>query len=239
MTDLHSEIRNPKSQIALVVFDLGRVLLRISDDWDHAARLAGLPGLSGMTGDLSTKATRATAGKGSALAALFDRFEVGTIKLEGLLSEVEALTGRPAGDVGRVMDAVLVEPYHGATAILDRLDEAGIKTACLSNTNQRHWDLISDRSHPAHFPLDRLTFAFASQRIGHAKPSPAIYHHVEQATGVEPAGILFFDDLAENVQAAADRGWNTELVSRCDNPVPWMTERLRAYGVLADGTDAR
>ena len=234
-----SKILSQKSKISLVVFDLGRVLLRISDDWDHAARLAGLPGLGGMTGDLSSKAARGTSDQGAALASLFDRFEVGDISLGDLLDEVEALTGRTAAEVGRVMDAVLIEPYPGVAAMLDQLAGAGVTTACLSNTNERHWELMADPRHPAHLPLDRLDFAFASQRLGHAKPSPAIYRHVEAETGVDPPSILFFDDLKENVEAAAARGWVAERVPRCDNPVPWMTGRLRAYGVLADGTDAR
>ncbi len=228
------KILTQKPKISLVVFDLGRVLLRITDDWDHAARLAGLPGATGLTGDLSSKAARGGGTSREALAELFDRFEVGRIALDELLIQAGSVSGLAAADVGRVMDAVLVETYPGAVALLDRLRAAGVATACLSNTNARHWNLIADTSHAAHLPLDRLDYAFASQRVGHAKPLAPIYEHVEAETGVDPRHLLFFDDLDENVAAARARGWHAEVVPRCENPVPWMAGRLAAYGVLAD-----
>lgn len=229
--------KNPtsNSQIQLVVFDLGRVLLRIVDDWDHAAERAGCPDLVGLTGDLSTKAAR---GSGHALAGLFDDFETGRVSTDDFLQRAANLTALPADAIRRTLDAVLIETFPGVAALLERLADRPVKTACLSNTNARHWDLFTDPGHPAYLPLDRLDFPWGSQSLGLAKPDPAIYERVEQIAGVAPGNILFFDDIPENIAAAKARGWHAELVSRdADNPVPAVAEALRAYGVLPQSDD--
>lgn len=110
-----------------------------------------------------------------------------------------------------------------------------IKTACLSNTNARHWQLFSDRDHPAYLPLEQFDYPLASQIIGRAKPDPDLYRFVEEGTGIAPPQILFFDDLPENVAAAAARGWQTQLIPRdLDNPVPTLIRHLKHYGILDD-----
>ena len=222
----------PAPPIDLVVFDLGRVLLRIADDWDHAARLAGLPQLAGLTGDLSTRAAR---GSGQPLADVFDRFETGRISVVEFLAHVARATRLRAPEIQRVLDAVLIETYPGAVALLDRLAELPVKTACLSNTNARHWQLFNDRDHPAYLPLELLDYPLASQIIGRAKPDPEIYQYVEEGTHIDPARILFFDDLEENLHAAAARGWQVRLISRdLDNPIPTLIQHLQNHGILED-----
>jgi putative hydrolase of the HAD superfamily len=52
---------------------------------------------------------------------------------------------------------------------------------------------------------------FASQIIGHAKPSPEIYQRVIEHLDVPPHQILFFDDKIENVRAAGNAGWNARV----------------------------
>ncbi|MBC6442825.1 MAG: HAD-IA family hydrolase [Rhodobacteraceae bacterium] len=70
------------------------------------------------------------------------------------------------------------------------------------------------------------TFAFAEAKYdflaefdrryisGHLrmiKPWPEIYAHVEADSGIVPQGLLFVDDRAKNISAAAGRGWQTHL----------------------------
>lgn len=231
---MNPEIRNPKSEIELVIFDLGRVLLRISDDWDHAAALAGLPNLAGLTGDLSSKAAR---GEGhppeDPLAEVFDHFETGKITVVEFFAAAAKLAEVRPDEVRRVTEAVLIEAFPGAIALLDRLSLLPVKVGCLSNTNAHHWQMFSDRSHRAYLPIELFDFPLGSQILGLAKPDPAIYRYVEDGTGIAPENILFFDDLPENIDAAQARGWQAELVSRdTDNPIPAVTATLAAYGVL-------
>lgn len=216
--------------IQLVIFDLGRVLLRIADHWDHAAELAGLSELSGLTGDLSSKAAR---GSHHALAEVFDRFETGRISVVEFFRDAARLANVRPDEVRRVTEAILIEAFPGATALLDRLAMLPVKTACLSNTNGHHWQMFCDRDHPAYLPLEMFDFPLGSQIIGLAKPDPAIYQYVEDGTGIAADNILFFDDLPENIDAATQRGWHAELVSRdTDNPIPAVTAKLAGYGVL-------
>lgn len=81
------------------------------------------------------------------------------------------------------------------------------KVGCLSNTNSIHWDYMLG-SYPFMRHFDRR---FASQIIGHAKPSAQIYRKVVELLDVKPEQILFFDDKQENVDAAARLGWQARL----------------------------
>lgn len=56
--------------------------------------------------------------------------------------------------------------------------------------------------------FDRLFF---SCELGCMKPDPQFYAQVEQRLGLSGAAILFWDDAAENVQAARQRGWQAEI----------------------------
>ena len=52
---------------------------------------------------------------------------------------------------------------------------------------------------------------YVSGRMGVIKPDPRIYEMVEQDCGIAPEALLFTDDKAENIAAAAARGWRTHL----------------------------
>lgn len=218
-----------ETTIELVCFDLGRVLLRIADDWKHACELAGLGHLDAGDGDISAGTRR----KHDAEAEhYFHGFETGKIGEEEFLAFAAGSRGITVEQAGRLLDAWLLPCFDGVDELLDALAPLPVQTACLSNTNARHWVSITDPEHAAFTPVHRLDYPFASQLVGHAKPSEEIYKHVEEATGITPDSILFFDDLSENIEAARKRGWQTQLVPRCENPVPMITQTLQAYRVL-------
>ena len=66
--------------------------------------------------------------------------------------------------------------------------------------------------------------------MGVLKPDPRIYEMVEQDCGIAPGALLFTDDKAENIAAAAARGWGTHLF---DGWRPWA-RRLVAEGLLTE-----
>jgi len=66
------------------------------------------------------------------------------------------------------------------------------------------------------------------------KPEPEIYEAVEKGSGLPPHALLFADDKAENIAAAAARGWHTH---RFITPQPWA-DRLVAEGLLNTGEAA-
>lgn len=216
--------------IQLVVLDLGRVLLRIADDWAHAYALAGLSHLTPPDGDISSAARR---GHDLEAERLFAGFETGKTPTDEYLRVFARDLGVTDQQASDLIDAWLIEPFERTTWLIDELAKRPVTTGCLSNTNAHHWRLLVDPAHRSFVPLDRLDHVFASQLIGQAKPNAGAYAHVEQATGVPPANILFFDDLPENIDGAMARGWHGVVVERGPNadPITQVVDSLRAYAV--------
>ena len=52
---------------------------------------------------------------------------------------------------------------------------------------------------------------FFSGHIGVTKPEDGFYRHVEEKLQVKPENIIFFDDRAENIEAARRRGWDAHV----------------------------
>lgn len=208
---------------ALVVFDLGGVLVRIARTWSEASRAAGVD----PTGreDPLTPAAR---------EPWVHAYETGVIDrrtfVDGL---VAAMGGAYAPDeVLRVHDAWLFEEYAGLARVFDALDVAGVPTAVLSNTNEAHWArMFPDGPGPWAFPsLRRVRHPHASHVLRARKPDVAAFRAVEASTGVRRDGIVFFDDLPDNVRAARRAGWTAHLVDPAGDPPGEMLDRLGATG---------
>lgn len=210
------------SEIRLVVFDLGRVLVRICDDWQQACSCAGL--------DVTFRP--AEPADQLRLRALANQLEVGEISSTEFATQVARVMGLAPEQVSAASAAYIRGAYPGAAELVADLAASGIATACLTNTNEHHWELLSESGHPSYFPLHRLKWQFASHHLRLRKPDPAIYASVERQTGIAPEAILFFDDVAENVDAARHRGWNVERIDPAlDNPIGQMRRALRKFGL--------
>jgi FMN phosphatase YigB (HAD superfamily) len=72
----------------------------------------------------------------------------------------------------------------------------------------------------------------ASHVLGLLKPGREIYNAFERETGVPGHEILFFDDLPENVQAAAEAGWNAEQIDFTRDTRVQIERSLRDRAVL-------
>jgi len=68
-----------------------------------------------------------------------------------------------------------------------------------SNTNRAHVEYLSKAYVDV---LGHFREMFLSSTIGLRKPDAAAYDHVVKAIGVPASRILFFDDLAENIEGA-------------------------------------
>lgn len=112
----------------------------------------------------------------------------------------------------------------GSVAALTALRDKGVPVLALTNfgVDTLAW---ADRVYPFLTAFDRR---FVSGALRMMKPDPAIYAAVEEGTGLSGAALLFADDRAENVAAAAARGWRAHLF---DGPHGWI-ERLVAEGML-------
>jgi FMN phosphatase YigB (HAD superfamily) len=162
-----------------------------------------------------------------------DRHESGHIDAAAFDRQVAEVTGLTTPQVSRIAEAWLKAPYRGLDELLERLGSAGVRTACLSNTNDRHWGVMNEpTSGGCALPLDRLDHRFASHLIGRMKPDEEIYAHVEQACDVSAESILFFDDNEQNCRAARRLGWQAEQIDPADDPAARMTEHLVRWGVI-------
>jgi putative hydrolase of the HAD superfamily len=209
--------------VQLVVFDIGKVLLRICNDWRHACEVAGVKVPAGL-------------GAGPPppdVGDLIRRYDTGLIDLESFATAIAPHSRLTPHDVIRLQACYLLGAYPGVDQLLDDLARATVRTACLSNTSDSHWRMMHDRSGSNYLPLDRLDYRFASHLVRLRKPDDAIYEHVERQTGTRGDGIVFFDDVPENVEAARRRGWRARRVDPApDDPIPQVRAFLRLQRVL-------
>ncbi|MBC7784071.1 MAG: HAD-IA family hydrolase [Burkholderiales bacterium] len=208
--------------VKLIVFDLGRVLVRICDDWHHAAEVAGLSGQFPEADPIS----RAVMGELSVLC------EIGAINHAMFCRRVAHLFNVPTAHVEKISEAYLLCPYDGAAALIDDLRRAGVRTAALSNTNSRHWELMTASPSPIAELLQKLDHRITSFQAGLRKPDAQIFAHVERLAGATGAQILFFDDVLDNVAAAQTQGWDAVLVTNRDDPVSQIRTALGESGIL-------
>lgn len=94
------------------------------------------------------------------------------------------------------------------------LTNFGVETFALAQTK---YDFLSE--------FDR---AYVSGHMKVIKPDADIYMQVEADCGIAPDRLLFTDDRADNIAAAAARGWQTHLF---EGPNGWA-ERLVNAGLL-------
>ena len=71
---------------------------------------------------------------------------------------------------------------------------------------------------------------YVSGELGVTKPDPRIYQIVEEDSGIAPDRLLFTDDRADNITAAARRGWRTH---QFETWAGWA-RRLVAEGLLSE-----
>ncbi|MEM6479033.1 MAG: HAD-IA family hydrolase [Pseudomonadota bacterium] len=79
--------------------------------------------------------------------------------------------------------------------------------------------------------LNEFDREYVSGRMRLVKPDAEIYRQVEADCGIAPGALLFTDDRADNIAAAAARGWQTHLF---EGPEGWA-DRLVTEGLLTAG----
>ncbi len=77
--------------------------------------------------------------------------------------------------------------------------------------------------------LEEFDRPYISGHMGVIKPDPHIYRMLEADCGIAPERLLFTDDRAENIAAAAARGWQTHHFTGSQG---WA-DRLVAEGLLS------
>ena len=182
---------NSSSEIKVVLFDLGRVLMHI----DFEAFPNGL--------GLFTKEQRAP--YDAPLKPFIRLYE------EGKMTTEEFLDGLFAIFDCRFPREQILESFNGIivadnTAIIPFVEEMKKKyrIAVLSNTCECHWKKVENISSILRtFSAENI---FTSFGIGVMKPDKKIYDAVSTSMHVRSEQVLFIDDLPENVRGAVDAG---------------------------------
>lgn len=97
--------------------------------------------------------------------------------------------------------------FPGAEELVASL-APGVGTACLSNTNELHWNEQQDAQ-----VLHRLfETRFLSHELGLVKPDREIFDHVLSDLGLSGREVLFLDDNEINVDGAREVGLDAQVV---------------------------
>ena len=92
---------------------------------------------------------------------------------------------------------------EGSIALLRALRAKGVPVFALTNFGQHSFE----EAVPKMDFLSEFDRSYVSGRMGVIKPDPRIYQMVEDDCGIAPDRLIFTDDKAENIAAAATRGW--------------------------------
>jgi putative hydrolase of the HAD superfamily len=202
----------PGSADALL-FDLGRVVINIDFNQTLAcwAGHAGRP-LAELSGRFGPDETFRRHETGEASDAEFFAALRKTLGVE--LSDAQFLEG---------WNAIFAGEMPEMNALLARAAKR-LPLYAFSNTNRPHIEHFSKAFADI---LGHFREIFLSSTIGLRKPDAAAYDHVVKAIGVPAQRIVFFDDLAENIEGARMRGLTAVHVTSPDD----VARALTALGI--------
>jgi FMN phosphatase YigB (HAD superfamily) len=131
-----------------------------------------------------------------------DRFETGSLGGEDFFEELKApLRLSIERDRFREIWCDIFRENPGMTFLLEALRERA-RLVLVSNTNPWHLEYTRQRySFLASFHQLVLSY-----EVGCRKPAPGIFQAALDAAGAPPDRCLYFDDMEENVEAAASLG---------------------------------
>jgi putative hydrolase of the HAD superfamily len=186
---------HPGSADALL-FDLGRVVL----DIDFSKAMACWAAHAGCRpSDIAGRFVRDEA---------YKRHEIGRIEDAEYFQSLRASMGIKLSDAQFLegWNAIFAGEMPGIASSLHRAAKR-VPLYAFSNTNV----------------LGHFRELFLSSTIGLRKPDAAAYDHVVKAIGVPASRIVFFDDLAENIEGARARGLTAVHVTSPDDVAGALT----------------
>jgi HAD superfamily hydrolase (TIGR01549 family) len=176
-----------------LLFDLGRVVL----DIDFSKVVACWAGHAGCE-------PAHLAGRFSWRDEFYQRHEKGEISDAEFFAALRALLGVELSDAQFLegWNNIFAGEIPGIAPLLARAAQH-LPLYAFSNTNGAHVEHFLQTYADL---LGHFREIFLSSAIGLRKPDAAAYDHVVNAIGVPASRIVFFDDLAENVEGARARG---------------------------------
>jgi len=188
-----------RDSIEVILFDLGGVLIELAG---VEKMLEWSPGI-GSTDELWRRWLHSDSVR---------RFETGAADRDEFAAGVIGEFGLPVGP-DEFIAAFTWWPravFPGAVELLATMRER-YRLASVSNTNEIHWDRFSGA-----WALDAsFHHNFPSHLVGKLKPDADYFAHVLDAVDVPAQRVLFIDDNAINVDAAAQLGLVARRWSFC------------------------
>lgn len=192
-----------------LLFDLGRVVLDI--DFDRTLHCwASYAGCEPQ--QLLRRFSR---------DELYLRHEKGEISDAALFAGLRSSLGVDLSDAEFLegWNAIFVGEMPGIKPLLARAAQH-LPLYAFSNTNVPHVAFFSNQYADV---LGHFRQIFVSSSIGLRKPDAEAYDHVVDAIGVPADRIVFFDDLAENIEGAQARGLKAVHVASADDVAKVLT----------------
>lgn len=198
--------------VEAVIFDIGNVLI----EWQpqrYFDRVIGRPRRRELFAEVD-------------IHGMMTRIDSGG-DFAGVIGEIATRHPRWRAEIMRFRECwcdIASPEIPGSVAILRALRARGVPVFALSNFGAANFPLSVAR-----FPfLAEFDRRYISGEMGMAKPDPEIYAALEADCGIAPERLLFTDDRADNIAAAAARGWQTHLFDGADG----LAQSLRDCGLL-------
>ena len=197
-----------------LLFDLGRVVL----DIDFSKVVACWAGHAGCE-------PTHLAGRFSWRDEFYQRHEKGEISDGEFFAALRALLGVDLSDAQFLegWNKIFAGEIPGIAKLLARAAQR-LPLYAFSNTNNAHVEHFSEQYGDV---LGHFREIFLSSAIGLRKPDAEAYDHVVKQIGVPAERIVFFDDLAENIEGARHRGLAAVHVTSPDD----VANALTALGI--------
>jgi putative hydrolase of the HAD superfamily len=209
---MNRPLLSPGAASALL-FDLGRVVI----DIDFNRTLACWAGHAGCEpGHLVGRFAR---------DEIYHRHERGEVGDAEFFASLRASLGIDLSDAQFLegWNAIFAGEMPDMAPLLARAAQR-LPLYALSNTNGAHVEHFSVAYADI---LGHFREMFLSSAIGLRKPDAAAYDHAVKAIGIPAQRIVFFDDLAENIEGARARGLNAVHVTSTGD----VAEALAALGI--------
>jgi HAD superfamily hydrolase (TIGR01509 family) len=213
MTSLSSRPSLSPGDADALLFDIGRVIL----DIDFGKAVACWAAHAGRTpSDIAARFVRGEAYRHHEAGKISDAdyFDSLRSSLGVQLTDEQFLEGWNAIFAGEMPDIARLLPRAAEKMPL----------YAFSNTNRAHVEYFSKTYAGL---LGHFRELYLSSTIGLRKPDAAAYDHVVKTIGVPASRIVFFDDLAENIEGARACGLKAVHVRSSDD----IADAFAALGI--------
>ena len=135
----------------------------------------------------------------------------GVVTQDEVIARAQGRSSLEPGAIARIFDNLppsLTEIETTVEAIREA-KAAGVGMYVLSNMQQLPWEHL-ERTFDFWKLFDGIVVSYEIQMI---KPNADIYNHLCERYSLKPETCFFIDDMAVNVQAARDNGWESEQLT--------------------------